>query len=124
MKDLYDEELKKDIKEKLELAVKESTSPDTTITFVFDCGNGYKPKEKIKSFAGLLKYKGVSFNVIVDGFIENHPDTIDIIVSNFHYNYFSFIETKIKRGKVECHGFGDYWGHDTITFIYRRLEQR
>ena len=120
MKDLTDEQLKKSFKDNILYALKKSKNAAIKITFVFSGthqGEKFRYREHITCFDGDFTYRNVWFwNKTVD------QDTIiNIIVDNFVYNCFSFIECKEKIGQVECHGFGEYWGEDKFIFVYKRM---
>ena len=120
MKDLETEELKQYFKENILYALKKAKNPDIEISFRFNGhhqGSRFTYKENISIFAGTFTYKGVSFHSS-----KVDKDTIlNIIVDNFCYNQFTFIDCIEKFGKVECHGFGDYWGTDKFIFVYQRM---
>ena len=121
MKDLERNELKQNIRENILYALKEAKNAAIKITFVFGgthCGKYFRYREHITCFAGDFKYKNVRFS-------ERTVDTdvvINIILDNFCYDYFSFVNCKEKIGKVECNGMGAYWGEDKFTFIYERQD--
>lgn len=120
MKDLEQEQLKKSFKENILYALKKSKNAAIKITFVFSGihqGEKFRYREHITCFAGDFKYKNVYLNQE-----KVDKDTIiNIIIDNFHYDCFSFIDCKEKIGKVECHGMGDYWGEDEFVFAYKRM---
>ena len=120
MKDLEREELKESIKENIFYALKNKKNEALKISFRFKGshqGSSFTFRESIDYFAGSFTYKGV--------YLETHTVDVDtivkIILDNFCYDCFAFIDCIEKYGKVECHGFGDYWGKDTFTFIYKRI---
>ena len=101
-------------------ALKNRKNAALVIVFSFNGthqGAKFKSKEKIECFVNDFYYKNIRLNrQVVD-----KETAINIIIDNFHYDCFSFIECKQKIGKVECHGFGDYFGKDNFTFIYERM---
>lgn len=120
MKDLEREQLKQSFKENVLYALNKSKNDVIEITFVFSGthqGEEFRYREHITYFAGDFTYKNVDFHRrTVD------KDTIiNIIIDNFYYDCFSFIDCKEKIGKVKCHGMGDYWGEDKFVFTYKRL---
>ena len=120
MRDLEREELKNSFKENILYALEKAKNAAVEITFKFSGthqGRKFRFKECIKYFAGAFTYKDVYF----DERTADKDTIINIIVANFCYNCFSFIDCIENLGKVECQGFGDYWGEDKFTFIYKRL---
>lgn len=123
MKDLERKELTQAIKENILYALAKHKNAALKIVFRFSGtyqGEQFRYKEVIDYFCGDFAYKRINFsNRIVD-----QDTAIDIIVSNFSYSDFSFINCKEKIGEVKCHGFGDYFGEDEFVFIYKRLNSR
>ena len=114
------EQLKQNFKENILYALKKSKNAAIKIIFKLSGthqGEKFRYKEIITAFVGNFTYKGVWFcNQTVD------QDTIvKVIVDNFSYDSFSFIGCEEKIGKVECQGFGEYWGEDKFVFEYKRL---
>lgn len=119
-KDLEGQELKQSFKENILYALKRNKNAALKIIFRFSGthqGEGFKYREAITVFAGDFTYKDIHFS---DQTVDQNT-IINIIVDNFSYDCFSFVECKEKHGKVECQGFGDYWGEDEFVFIYKRL---
>ena len=120
MKDLEQEKLKQNFKENILYALKKAKNAAIKITFVFSGthqGEKFRYREHITYFAGDFTYR----NVYLSQRTVDKDTIINIIIDNFCYNCFSFIDCKEKIGKVECHGFGDYWGEDKFIFTYKRM---
>ena len=119
-KDLEQEELKGSFKQNILYALKNRKNSALEIVFSFSGthqGAKFNSRETIEYFCGDFTYK----NVRISRQVVNEETAINIIIDNFHYDCFSFIECKQKIGKVECHGFGEYFGEDRFTFIYERM---
>lgn len=120
MKDLYQEKLKQNFRENILYALKKSKNAAKDITFVLSGthkGEKFEYKEHITCFIGDFTYNGVYLSQRTVGI-----DTIiNIIIDNFCYDGFSFIECKEKIGRDKCQGTGDYWGEDEFVFVYKRM---
>lgn len=119
MKNLIGSELKESFKEQLLNALAQIKNLYATIVFKFsEEDNSYKfPDVKITYAGGEL-----TFNEVRLGHMSNQY-VIDIILKNMTFDVFTFIRSDYQHGEVSCHGYGEYWGEDTITIIYHRFKE-
>ena len=118
MKNLEREDLRLSFKENILFALRNKKNVGMTIRFKFKDSTNFKFKgETIYIFGSGVKYKDVHL-----GSYEL-PWVIEILIDNFFYSDFSLIDTEINHGEIKCHGFGDYWGEDKITFTYYRFDE-
>lgn len=118
--DLEGQKLKQSFKENILYALKKRKNVALEIIFKLSGnhqGEAFRDEETITICGNNFIYKDVQFNnQIID---EN--TIADIIVDNFYYDKFSYIDCIEKYGDVECQGFGEYWGKDEFIFMYVRL---
>lgn len=113
MKELTGQNLKENIKTNIIKAINDSKATAQKITITFICDNNYKPKEKISIF-GHITYKDVNLRTLTK------EQAINLIVDNMHYDHFTFISNKTRKGQIECHGHGEFWATDETSIIYAR----